>query len=397
MLAFLKRTFVVLLGLLLVFVFIWYAGPYFAFAGYRPLESVSARLIAIAVIVGCWLAVRLVKRLRSFRASDRLLAAVVAQPQPAEARPPAEVAKLRERFEEAVSALQQQRRSGRSLYDLPWYLIIGAPGFRQDHGAAQFRPAVSAGAARGQRSLARRRGHAQLRLVVHGRSRLSGHGRAVHHAGLRCGVGQRRMERVPRAPSQVSRAPARQRRDRHGQRPGPAGPRRGGERGARRGGVRPAERADAGAAHPVACLSDGHQVRPGGWVRRVLRGLDGGRARAGVGSHVSLRADPRQRGSAGVSGGVRRAHDAPERTGVRARRRRAKRPSPDEGVRISPADGDHAGRPHAVGVGRLRLPGLRRTDSSARRLLHQRHPGRHAHRPPARQHRPHVRHARTPS
>jgi type VI secretion system protein ImpL len=128
MLAFLKRTFVVLLGFLLIFVFIWYAGPYFAFAEFRPLESVSARLIAIAVIVGCWLAVRLVKRLRSFRASDRLLAAVVAQPQPTEARPPAEVVKLRERFTEAVSALQQQRRGGRSLYDLPWYLIIGAPG-----------------------------------------------------------------------------------------------------------------------------------------------------------------------------------------------------------------------------------------------------------------------------
>jgi len=128
MLAFLKRFFVVLVGLLLSAVFIWYAGPYFEFAEYRPLATERARLIAIAVVVGCWLAVRLVKRLRSFRASDRLLAAVVAQPQSAEARPPAEVLKLRERFEEAVSALRQQRRSGYSLYDLPWYVIIGAPG-----------------------------------------------------------------------------------------------------------------------------------------------------------------------------------------------------------------------------------------------------------------------------
>ena len=36
--------------------------------------------------------------------------------------------KLRERFEEAVATLKQQRRSGHSLYDLPWYVIIGAPG-----------------------------------------------------------------------------------------------------------------------------------------------------------------------------------------------------------------------------------------------------------------------------
>jgi len=128
MLAFLKRFFVVLLGLLLIAVFIWLAGEYVAVAGYRPLGTAPARMIAIAVVVGCWLGVRLVRRLRSFRASDRLLAAVVAQPQPAEARPPADVVKLRERFDEAVSALKQRQRGGRSLYDLPWYLIIGAPG-----------------------------------------------------------------------------------------------------------------------------------------------------------------------------------------------------------------------------------------------------------------------------
>ncbi len=130
MFAFLKRTFVILLGFLLIVVFIWYAGPYFAFGPYRPLETPNARLIAIGIIVGCWLLARLVRRLRALRASDRLLAAVVAQPQPQreQARTPAEVLKLRERFDEAVSALKQQRRDGHSLYDLPWYVIIGAPG-----------------------------------------------------------------------------------------------------------------------------------------------------------------------------------------------------------------------------------------------------------------------------
>ena len=130
MLAFLKRTFVVLLGLLLIFVIIWFAGPLFEFADYRPLGPESARLIVFAVIVGCWLIARLLKRLRSFRASDRLLAAVVAQPQPQakQALPPAEVVKLRERFDEATKALRQGRRGGHSLYDLPWYVIIGAPG-----------------------------------------------------------------------------------------------------------------------------------------------------------------------------------------------------------------------------------------------------------------------------
>lgn len=128
MFAFLKRAIVLLIGLLLLVVFIWNAGPYFGFGSYRPLEAQRARLIATGVVVGCWLLARLLKRLRAFRASDRLLAAVVAQPQPEPTRLPAEVVKLRERFDEAVAALQQQRTSGHSLYELPWYVIIGAPG-----------------------------------------------------------------------------------------------------------------------------------------------------------------------------------------------------------------------------------------------------------------------------
>ena len=45
MLAFIKRrTFLVLIGLLILALLIWFAGPYFAFADYRPLESVLARV-----------------------------------------------------------------------------------------------------------------------------------------------------------------------------------------------------------------------------------------------------------------------------------------------------------------------------------------------------------------
>src|SRR4051794_4436858 len=130
MFAFLKRTFIVLLGLLLITLFIWYAGPYFAFAGFAPLETEFARFVTIAAVVGIWLLWRLMKRLKAYRATDRLLTAVVAQPQPQaeKARTPADVVKLRERFEEAVAALKLQQRSGHGLYDLPWYVIIGAPG-----------------------------------------------------------------------------------------------------------------------------------------------------------------------------------------------------------------------------------------------------------------------------
>jgi type VI secretion system protein ImpL len=47
--------------------------------------------------------------------------------QQAPAEDNAEARQLRERFEEAVATLNQGR-SGQSLYELPWYVIIGAPG-----------------------------------------------------------------------------------------------------------------------------------------------------------------------------------------------------------------------------------------------------------------------------
>src|SRR5688572_20181064 len=126
MFRFLKsRTFLAVLGLILLALFIWYAGPYFEFADYRPLESANARFLLMALAVAAWIVSALLKRLRANRASDKLVAAVVQQ---SRAEPNPEATRLRERFEEAVATLKQKRRSGHSLYDLPWYVIIGAPG-----------------------------------------------------------------------------------------------------------------------------------------------------------------------------------------------------------------------------------------------------------------------------
>lgn len=122
-----RRAFVIVLGFVLLACFIWFAGPYFAFADYRPLESSRSRAIAMAVAVACWIASVVVKRMRANRASDKLLAEVVKQ-SPGEERPSAEILQLRERFEEGVATLKQKRRSGHTVYELPWYVIVGAPG-----------------------------------------------------------------------------------------------------------------------------------------------------------------------------------------------------------------------------------------------------------------------------
>ena len=103
--------------------------------------------------------------------------------------------KLRERFEEAVAALKQQRRSGHSLYELPWYVIIGAPGSGKTTALVNSGLKFPLEQRVGKAARARRRRHAQLRLVVHRRGGVSRHRRPLHDAGLRRGLGQRRAGR----------------------------------------------------------------------------------------------------------------------------------------------------------------------------------------------------------
>jgi type VI secretion system protein ImpL len=130
-----NRTLLVLIGLLLVALLIWFAGPYFAFADYKPLESLVARLVAILVIVAVWAVVLQIRQMRSSRASDKIASEVVAQKGEdagaagEAAGNPADAAQLRKRFEEAIGALKKSKRKGAAnLYELPWYVIIGPPG-----------------------------------------------------------------------------------------------------------------------------------------------------------------------------------------------------------------------------------------------------------------------------
>src|ERR1700709_1913531 len=122
-----KRWFIVTLGLLLLFAFVWFAGPYFAFADYHPLAPVWVRIAVIVAILLIYFGGILLKQLKALRTSAKLAQAVAQQAPPATAGS-ADAEALRERFTEAIAALKQNKNSGQSLYELPWYIIIGAPG-----------------------------------------------------------------------------------------------------------------------------------------------------------------------------------------------------------------------------------------------------------------------------
>lgn len=136
-----------LLGLAAVALVVWFGGPLLAVANVRPLESETARAIVIGVIVALWLARavwKLIKpKLQNTRLLDGLAKSAAPQPKPA-APGQAEVEVLDQRFKEAIALLKQVRLSaagkrpglrdllalsGRQyLYQLPWYVFIGAPG-----------------------------------------------------------------------------------------------------------------------------------------------------------------------------------------------------------------------------------------------------------------------------
>lgn len=142
-----SRRIWVALGLLAILAAVWLVGPLVAIGVYRPLETISARLWATAAIVAVWIARRAWREWRTARVNAALLTQLHEQTPAAAREDTAEASHVRElrgRFDEAVALLKSARlgevpsRSNASrwfdsltrrfLYQLPWYVFIGAPG-----------------------------------------------------------------------------------------------------------------------------------------------------------------------------------------------------------------------------------------------------------------------------
>jgi type VI secretion system protein ImpL len=123
-----------LMGLGILAVMIWYYGPLIRFGDAAPLSSVLSRVITIVVIFGIWGIYRLIRLLLEKRKSNAIsedLAASAEAEDPSEEQSAEELSTLKERFDEALKALKKSNVNGkkiRSIYQLPWYMIIGPPG-----------------------------------------------------------------------------------------------------------------------------------------------------------------------------------------------------------------------------------------------------------------------------
>ena len=124
--------FLSLLAVLVLCALVWVAGPWIAIAGREPLAPVSVRLATMLGLLLVWAVVLLVLALRrraSARRMDQALEATAATRvgDERDAAAAAERAQLESRFRDAVKLLRK-RGGRRSLYALPWYVVIGPPG-----------------------------------------------------------------------------------------------------------------------------------------------------------------------------------------------------------------------------------------------------------------------------
>ena len=131
--AFIKNWLIPLLALAAVAALVWFVGPLLAIGGWEPFESETVRWIAIAALALAWLIWRIVTLVAARRHEREMLAGLVeAPPDPAAVESAEEIATLARRLDEAVGVLKKAKLGGKgerqTLYQLPWYILIGPPG-----------------------------------------------------------------------------------------------------------------------------------------------------------------------------------------------------------------------------------------------------------------------------
>ena len=134
-----KPWLLAVVGLLALAVLVWFGGPLLVIGGQAPLAAPAVRALLVALFTLQYLVQKLWQSWRARRTNERVVAALAP---PAESAAAPETAQLRARFAAALRELRQARfgarggywsslswKFGRSyLYQLPWYMIIGAPG-----------------------------------------------------------------------------------------------------------------------------------------------------------------------------------------------------------------------------------------------------------------------------
>ncbi len=119
------------LGTLALALLFWFGGPLIAVGSFHPLEPVWVRLVIVGLLLGSLVFKAVWARIKRKRTNAALVNGMAKGPSAADR----EIGTLNERFTQALEVLKKAPSGSRSifkggayLYELPWYIFIGAPG-----------------------------------------------------------------------------------------------------------------------------------------------------------------------------------------------------------------------------------------------------------------------------
>ncbi|KIC47739.1 type VI secretion system membrane subunit TssM [Tateyamaria sp. ANG-S1] len=121
-------TIIVALAFCLV---VWFLGPLLGFGEVHPLDSPFARLITIAVVLLLALTTILLILMRRSKRAKQMEEDIVSSVDTVDDDDElvkAELSELKGKLKEALVTLRKSKLGRRSLYELPWYVMIGPPG-----------------------------------------------------------------------------------------------------------------------------------------------------------------------------------------------------------------------------------------------------------------------------
>ncbi|HYD75473.1 type VI secretion system membrane subunit TssM [Ramlibacter sp.] len=126
-----KRWLIGAVIVLVLALLVWFAGPLVAIGQTRIAETSASRWILIGLVVLAWLLIEAGRVLLERRRNKKLIEDL-AKPGEDESISREEAQVLGKRFAEALEVLKSAKLGGgsgsRMLYQLPWYMFIGAPG-----------------------------------------------------------------------------------------------------------------------------------------------------------------------------------------------------------------------------------------------------------------------------
>lgn len=111
---------------------LWYFGPMLPWGGIYPFETFYARAVATSVLMGIAifvvLLIFLLRRRRNRKMTDDIVASVEESGADEDEVLKGEMDEMRGKLKTALTTLRKSKLGRKSLYELPWYVMIGPPG-----------------------------------------------------------------------------------------------------------------------------------------------------------------------------------------------------------------------------------------------------------------------------